>query len=190
VGSRNEHFLLLARPPWPRYRFEAEVRQETARGVVAQVGLIFGHQNAEVQGVPVQSFYQFHFADCGLARGKMSAVLRGKYLTAKVWREPHRPLGVGGVFKPVSTAHPRGEWRRLAVEVTPESVRFLWTEPSGVERLIGERSAAELHGRSRNQFDDLPDIRTPDFIHGPVGIFVTQTDATFRRVFVRQLGPD
>jgi hypothetical protein len=75
VRSRGLAFLeLRARPPWPNYRLEAQVRHEenTATG---SVGLGFAYR--EGRGGAYAGFTDLAFVDRGPRRGAVELMMRG-----------------------------------------------------------------------------------------------------------------
>jgi serine/threonine-protein kinase len=195
LATEGYYAVLLARPPWPSYRFEAEARQEGADDRKGRsVGLVFGHLRLQPPATPCESFFTLSFTEFGQGRRKVGLALRGSYLSRGAWKEgPYRDLGdVPSGWTPVPRTRARGDWRRLAIEVTPEEVRFLWSALPDRQELKEEVRtipAPELLRSCREQFTGVLDFRKDDHLQYGLGVQVTQARACFRRVSVTELKP-
>src|SRR5262249_34343208 len=128
-------------PQVPRYRFRAEVRQDSALSKLCEVGIYFCHEKLVVPEGPADSFLVVSFADGPTslkvikdAKGQVfhRATLDHRYFReAEVDRNYRTSISSFGkpavkFYPPPGPDEPRWSWRRLAVEVTPGQVHVFW----------------------------------------------------------------
>jgi serine/threonine-protein kinase len=192
IGLEPALLDLLPDPQLQSYRFSAEVRHdESTKGGAA--GIFFLHSAYPWVEGPEHFFCTLVFDDHRAlyehpATGAMTsralvhvrhARYRARNDTAVMAPTEYYPL------PPTNRAPP---WRKVAVEVTPQTVRAYWEG-----RLLGGLSTAEIRAR----FQDVkrgvaqaPGATSPDLGCSPrlgLGLFVTGGSASFRRVRVEPL---
>jgi serine/threonine-protein kinase len=193
---------LLSDPQQMRYRFSAEVRQESSidRSVprsahrIADMGIYFAYRHYGTQGGHEHCFCELALNDNQWI--KQNGVLTNCVMTNIVWlREPGptvRSMTELGLREqeyqvtPSLTSNGRGPWHKLAVEVRPETFVYFIddqlvtsiprsTMMSDFQRLMSNRPVAT----SAN-----PEFSPRDAL----GLYVNRCLASFRRVVVEPLG--
>ncbi len=141
VSSRECAFLeLQARPPWPNFRLEAQVRHEDNTGV-GSVGVGFAYRE---DGAGIHSgFSRLCFVDRGSRRGMVEVVMHG-------YQQGPRSSNGSDIlrskyYRPVGPDNGPGLWRQLALEVVGGRARAFW-EGTVSARRIG-RNGNGLPGR-------------------------------------------
>jgi eukaryotic-like serine/threonine-protein kinase len=186
---------LLPDPKRQRYRFTAQVRHNNS-GENGEVGIYFAHsRHATAQGEQhcfcTLTFNDLHSKD---SRRPPNVSLKGNPVALDLRRYsepnpgPYRNLSTPGLpaqyFAPAVPRRGPGPWRQLAVEVTPERIRFCW----GRDSWSGPLSRQELVKRADEILAhsvDPTDLR-PEFApEGALGLFVYQGSASFRQVVVK-----
>jgi hypothetical protein len=185
VSRRTAILELCPSPPWPHYRFEAEVRHDDSLGDSA-VGLCFGYQEVVGDTGVQRGFCHLSFADRGdRGRGRGHVTL---------WMERDRPPAPGrsanrGVIlgnKNNGLGHPivgPGPWRRLAIEVTGETLRAFW-EGEMIREVVRDEWLREGALLSMD-YPALPPTAFPPA--GGLGLYLKQGKASFRQVLVKPL---
>ncbi|HEY7314250.1 MAG TPA: serine/threonine-protein kinase [Gemmataceae bacterium] len=209
----NLALLELVRDPRQKsYRLQAETRQENS-GDLGEVGVYFASRKVSTAGGDVHSFIQWTFNDIDDIRKQydrlpdklrrlqpppqgnpvqLQAHLYVEGDAASPWE--HRIGCVSGVFQPAG--YGKTDWRKIAVEVTPQSIRAFWED-----RLAGEIPTARLAQLVKENLDttrknqpDNPFVNAlaPDFVpRGTLGLYVHRGSASFRRVVLKPLnGPE
>jgi serine/threonine-protein kinase len=170
---------LLAEPPWPAYRLEAEVQDVgLAHGTA---GLYFGHGRHPSARGPCQLSLAVGFADHGT---------RGGFLTVRLWHvaeaDPSHPA-VARLCKDHDFEAARSgpaPWRALAVEVTPDEVRLFFDG-----RHVRSVSAREIAKQGAPLFEDAPGLSWQSVPRGGLGVYIDDNGAAvLRRVVLRPLG--
>jgi serine/threonine protein kinase len=120
---------LLARVPWPRYRFRAEVQQvDVQKGLV---GLYVAHTEHQTGRGSDHWFVALKFDE----RVRFPPTKPGGKATTQATLQVHRyrPPGRDRGFSHTADVpkdrrfHPKlGEWRKLTIEATPETIRAYW----------------------------------------------------------------
>jgi hypothetical protein len=173
---------LLEAPPWPRYRLEAEVRgdERPVKGD-SRVGLFFAHQKYadgpdevlglflayinEGQGGGVLAPAFGVYREAGPRRSFYRSQLDVLHLLSPEWR-PGRPL----------------PWRRIAVEVTAEEVRFFQgdqLEEKFAPAASKVKPTLTISGRSVKV---VPKVQA-----GGLGLVLDEGQGSFRNVIVKPL---
>jgi serine/threonine protein kinase len=171
-------------PGLDRYRFSAEVRHDQGTGAGSEVGLYFAQSVEETRSnEKVHCF-------CGLAMHngfdftKRFPTVRGN--PAELFLAGYsEELGLSRTTC-VRRAFPYWPgWHRVAVEVTPESIRgFLDND------LIGERTRADMKKDwIKGPAKSFALRCEPQFVcHNSFGLYLHQAEASFRNVVVEPLG--
>jgi tRNA A-37 threonylcarbamoyl transferase component Bud32 len=161
-------------PPWPSFRFEAEVRHEESTG--GEVGIYFAHHLDLSPREENHFCFPLGFADKGPFPGH--ATLRLTRIQLPSWQENQAVCISPAPFKPSGNAG--AVWRKVAIEVTPSEARVYWKDDQ--ERCIGRLPREEAQSR-------IADVRGSYHPRGGVGLYVRSSSASFRRVFFTRL-PD
>jgi serine/threonine protein kinase len=195
-----EHGLveLLPDPCLERYRFRAEVRHERQANHESRVGVYFARR----QHPDDETGAHFH---CNVAFNDLVEVgardARGIHGGNSVGLQAHRQPPAGGVhqkfhvkahtsFVPARPVGAMGPWRRIAVEVRPETVKVFW---EGNCIATAPRASLVLNARlliaAPNQ--SLPSNNHPQFTpRDGLGLYVSLGVASFRNVIVEPLGDE
>ena len=184
---------LLRRAPGPRYRFSAEVRHEKVLNFAGFAGIYFGHTRQETKDDVERYWCDLTFADQGgLATGEAGpgpqrnfALVEFKLaLHSLPTRYTTRKTGVQQPFLSAREMKETSNWRKLAIEVTPEKVSTFWEG-----KPLQERSLAELRQLCRGKIVG-GEVKAPQFefdLDGGLGLYVFQGKAFFRRVTIEPL---
>jgi tRNA A-37 threonylcarbamoyl transferase component Bud32 len=170
-------------PPWPRYRFRAEVRQDDSDD--GKVGLCFGYQECPPGQEGSRGFCALTFADRGRRAGSVEL---------RILRLPEaNPTAVQQVsclppqfFTPDAKAT---VWRKLTVEVVPQEIRVFWKEGEKVKQL-GAPSPEELNRLASSLFPDPPGPGWEFKPGGTLGLYLDQGTASFRNVVLEKMDSD
>jgi tRNA A-37 threonylcarbamoyl transferase component Bud32 len=203
--------MLAANPGMDHYRIEAEVRHDRTTST-GKVGLFAARRTYETVPEEFDSFVHFTFNDI-LDEGAVfeevvrvagvlplperplnQARLWGTLRLSRVWKDDSNLLDAyicsPEVFKPGCREH--GEWRPIALEVTPLEVRAFWgSPPVEVASLTAAEFADSLHERCQDLTRDhdafwlFPTLAT----RGGFGLFVFNGAASFRNVRIRPVSP-
>jgi serine/threonine-protein kinase len=120
---------LVARVPWERYRFSAEVRHLDAQQ--GEVGIYVNHREQPQGGRPEHWFASLTFAE----QSRVPAVAAGPpaLAVASLQMQRYRPPAGDAGSAMAATTNPAkhfraapGRWRKLILEVTPETARAYW----------------------------------------------------------------
>ncbi len=182
---------LMRKAPGPRYRFSAEVRHDKVLNNAGVVGIYFGYLKREINDEVEQYWCDITFADEGLlSRSSIGPDPTQKYSVVQFALQHHLlPRGFGTittearkVFLSAQQSGQKNDWRKLAVEVTPEKVQLYW-EGQPLQGL----SPAEL----RNLCQQAGNVAAPAEYkfapEGALGLYVFQGKASFRQVKVEPL---
>jgi serine/threonine protein kinase len=189
---------LLADPRLDHYRFSAEVRHERQNDGESRVGIYFALSEHPV-GEAVAHFYcNVAFNDLVEVGGKdANGVLRANAVRLKIIRQP--PSGLidhqrnvrqaVAFFTPARPVGALGPWRRIAVEMRPDTIKVFWEGNciATTSRDTLMKSAQSLIARR----DLPPPASSPQFApRGGLGLYVSLGVASFRNVFVEPLDGD
>jgi serine/threonine protein kinase len=189
---------LLPDPRLPSYRFSAEVRHERQSNRECRVGIYFAHSE-HADGETVAHF-QLNFAfndlvDVGFPGA--NGVDPGNPAGLEAHRQP--PAGLThpvycfpdavACFVPASPIGALGPWRRIAVEVRPETIKVFWAQNWHATTTRNSLMKAQNWLMSR---PDKPPLATqPQFApRDGLGLFVSLGVASFRNVTVEPLGDE
>jgi serine/threonine protein kinase len=189
---------LLPDPRLDRYRFRAEVRHERQNDQSSRVGIYFAHSK-HPDGESVSHFH------CNVAFNDLVEVggrdAKGFHPGNDVGLQTHRQAPGGLIhstnhvyqavhfFTPARPVGALGPWRKIAVELRPDTVKVFWEGKciATTPRALLLLSARSLIAR-RNQ--PLP-ANSPQFLpHGGLGLYVSLGVASFRDVLVEPLDAD
>jgi serine/threonine protein kinase len=179
---------LLPDPSLESYRFSAEVRHEREPLHEGKVGLYFFHSE-HPDGATSAHFY------CTLAFNDLADQVHGILGQNPVQLELHRqpPKGFHELaqilsprftFAPAKIVGKTGPWRRIAVEVRPQSVMISWEGEikSPIARTILMGNSMQLIKPNQQ-----PPISPKFAPRDGLGLFVSQGVASFRNVVVDSL---
>ena len=177
---------LLPDPMTESYRFSAEVRHDHASGIICKAGIYFAAHTFASADELEHSYGTVNFNDVNSeAQAFPDAGLPGNQvrLNAQVHQEPSMvcfTAGLGRVqyFQTDGDGRP-GQWRRLAVEVTPKDVRVYWDGQRFEHLSRKEFLEHDLWLRSRH----IPPLAPRDGL----GLYVYRGAASFRHVTVEPL---
>jgi serine/threonine protein kinase len=188
---------LLPDPRLQRYRFSAEVRHEQQAHQESRVGIYFGHSQRPHGGAVRLAHFHCNVAfndlvDVGAPDA--NRVPRGNAVGLQAHRQP--PGGIVSAksyftqwdhyFIPAKPVGVPGPWRKIAVEVRPESVQVFWegrgTAP--IPRPILMRYALPL----ATILNQLPENHPEYAPRDGLGLYVSLGVASFRSVVVEPLG--
>jgi serine/threonine-protein kinase len=183
-SSRVSMGELHAGPPWPRFRFAAEVRHDGGEKN-GEVGIYLAHREYASPRGTYHGYCKLGFSESPQDR---------RYRRLEFWMgccpevNPDSPTSLHSLARPYSLPQddrvPAGErpWRPLAVAVTPSEVRVysdgtcIATEPMKELRRKAADQSAKAH---------VPGL---DFNPaGGLGIYAHQATASFRRVVLAPL---
>jgi serine/threonine-protein kinase len=213
-GARVE---LVRDPHRESYRLRAEV-QHRKGGPGSQVGLyVLDRPLATSQG-PAHSLLLWTFNDLDDLRAKFAekqkqfterhGILlqhpapKGNYVTLRfnlLLEKPPRPTAWGvnasfgsGTFEPFIANKEQDSWRRLAVEVTPRTIRCFWNGQLACEQSFTDLTArARQRLRERNRkYPGSPPVEEEMVNFSPrgrLGLCVCDGSASFRRVVIEPL---
>ena len=184
---------LLPRAPGPRFRFSAEIKHEGA-GENAQgvVGLYFARSQKVTNDGPTTYWWDLTFADRGDHALKHDGPDQRKH--SEVRLIPRRYAATQGYFDHPADVFERfvsaqanfakSDWRKLAVNVTPDLVEFSW-EGAPFKKL----SPAQMRKLGEpfvvGGANVFPEIEfNPE---GGLGLFLSKGTASFCRVIVEPL---
>jgi serine/threonine protein kinase len=192
-----EHGLveLLPDPRLDRYRFSAEVRHERQTNQESRVGIYFAHSKHADGATDAHFHCNVAFNDLvDVGAPGPNGVHRGNAVGLQVHRQP--PGGLINhkasvekaefLFLPARPVGALGPWRKIAVEVRPETIKVFWEGNCIVTtpRAILMRTARPLSARPDKP---LP-ANFPRFApHGGLGLFVSLGVASFRNVTVEPI---
>jgi hypothetical protein len=181
---------LLRKAPAPRYRFSAEVKHESANGR-SKVGIYFGYSEQATPDEVKRYWWDLDFADTGyFARNlvgpdkdrKYGAIRLGMIRQVVPLNFFVRPTEVSELFVSSEETRTLPTWRQIAVEISPERVRFLWEGHT-----FREMTLADLHelGEVTKGLRKLPEMKFT--VDGALGVFVDHGKASFRNIIVEPL---
>ncbi len=193
---------ILRDPQVPRYSFSAWVRHDTTDGFIGEVGIYFAHRRRAL-GRGVESILwtvKFNGLDDFRRDGPN---FEGNPVSLRVERYPepgwagNRETAGLPVYLPVSIAE-GAVWRKIAVEVLPEKIRYtIWRDSQlGTEsqsREVALEEVGEVENRvcqPLGKFEDAPpEIATELALRGSLGLYVYKGSASYCNTVVRPL-PD
>jgi eukaryotic-like serine/threonine-protein kinase len=182
---------LLRKAPGPRYRFSADVKHETAHDH-SKVGMYFGYSEQATPDEVKRYWWDLEFADTGhLARNLIGPEKGRKYGAIRLERVRQlvpfnlylRPTDVKELFVSSEETKTLPTWRKIAVEIRPERVRFLWEGHT-----FHEMTLADLH--KLGEAVERPGAHIPEVkftVDGALGVFVNYGKASFRNIIVEPL---
>jgi hypothetical protein len=166
-------------PGWQAYRFEADVRHEADAGF-GEVGLCLSYARARGGGGPSDYLCRWLFSDSQATGGSVRLSLQERGPPGRT-----HALGVSERFPPAGVGPGKGEWRKLALAVSPEELVVFWegrpagrVKPRQFELRLDPALAGAAAGDGRAA---LPTGLA-------VGVF--RGEASFRNVLVRALAQD
>jgi serine/threonine protein kinase len=173
---------LLPRAPWPRFRFEAEVRQEEGFGT-AWMGLFLGGKLHTAHNETHLCLGRFLFLEKPDVGGGVLLSLQRKRT------HPPGPAPANLVintalttrFRPSRAKAPDG-WHKLALEVTPEEIRGFWDDKP--IRSLSRPDLQQTWGKLTSADPDLHAVFHPG---EGLGLYVQGGKASFRRVLLKPL---
>lgn len=187
---------LLRKVGVPRYRFSAQVKHDIAFGS-SFVGIYLGHHRIQSDEGLKRYWFDVVFADNGpqaVSMGGTKERLAKKAKYGKVFAtlsrhglprgKSHRPTEALQYFESAEGGLKRPEWRRVAVEVTPEKIQVFWEGQALKELDRGELRKLAQPMMLGNE------IITPEFIfdsEGALGLYVDAGKASFRQVVFEPL---
>jgi tRNA A-37 threonylcarbamoyl transferase component Bud32 len=169
---------LLAVPPWPSYRFEAQVRHDVDFGLGA-VGLCYAFEQAQAGNDIHRRYAKLQSAEheprfC-IVQGKLKCTL---HTPQGLSSDASSPLGL----RDQDPGRP-GAWRQLAVEVTAASIRTFWEGT-----LLHEVTREQWLEKAQSLSDKFPALPPPQYPpSGALGLFIDRSQASFRHVVVTRL---
>ncbi|HTK73924.1 MAG TPA: protein kinase [Gemmataceae bacterium] len=177
---------LVRDPQWPSYRLRAEVRHVESHQH-GEVGLFLAHREHVTSAGVVHQMLRFSFDDINPG----TPVSLSPYLRGDVGGRAF-DLRVEGKSRGVNVApgFRRTTWRKLVVEVTPNTVRAVWDDGQPIGKLpvedIGRQTAGAVTKQIARQGDEsLKDLAKADFApRGSLGLFVYRGVAAFRSVVI------
>jgi eukaryotic-like serine/threonine-protein kinase len=200
---------LVRDPQHTRYRFSAEVRHDRSAGDTGDVGIYFGYSRHTTPRGVEHCFCSVTLNGLLDAR-RIGPGLKGNDVSLEV-RRRSEPSGVYKLFPasppvvvPVSEKD-KGVWRKIAVEVSPEKVRFtVWgdvqspgesqSQEAARHRLAEARDGVCLPAKPagvRPGFAPPPEVDPALAPRSPLGLHVYGGSASFRHVVVTPLpNPD
>jgi serine/threonine-protein kinase len=197
-GVRPVLVELLPDPRTDRFRFTAEVREESHYGD-GDLGIYYAHQLLATAAAEGHLFGYLGFADRGLKaeqfRDAQGQPERRAALKHFYYAEPGPPLGRwhtlnGGYrrYKPPPAGPNRPiPWRKLSVEVTPEEVtaQFDDIRLNAFPRAWVKDWTKKALPRAYPDLQDLPLQTGP---RGGLGLYVNDCLASFRNCRIEPLG--
>ena len=190
---------LLPDPRLQRYRFRAEVRHERQANQESRVGIYFAHSE-HPDGETVAHFHcNVAFNDLVDVGGVKDA--NGNHQGNGVGLQAHRqpPGGLSNhkvyvnkadfFFIPAKPVGAMGPWRRIAVEVRPETIKVFWegnciaTTPHAALMMSARRLSARPD-------QPLPNNHPQFAPRDGLGLYVSLGVASFRNVIVEPLGDE
>jgi serine/threonine protein kinase len=196
--QNSEHGLLELIPDsrHQSYRFSVEVRQEIRGLPQSRVGIYFAHHVRAAGGTIIHFHCNVAFNDIAdqsvIAQAKVAS---GNPLTLEAHRQYQTGLNSRACiirdtrtyFPPASPLDKDRPWRRLAVEVRPQTIEVSWegrkVATTTLQNLL--MSAQVARPKSDDPLD--ADFRfTPG---GGLGLYVSQAVASFRNATIEPLGP-
>jgi serine/threonine protein kinase len=189
---------LLPDPRLEHYRFRAEVRHERQASQESRVGIYFAHSQ-QPDGETVAHFHcnvAFNdLVDVGAADANGSHP--GNSVDLQVHRQ--RPAGLEPLkaffanaytsFVPAKPWGALGPWRRIAVEVRPETIKVFWTDKcfAVIPRATLVRNTRRLSARPDQPLPTRHPLFAP---RDGLGLYVSLGVASFRNVVVELLGDE
>jgi hypothetical protein len=186
---------LLRDPQQQRYRFSAEVRQESALKGFGEIGIYFAGSIYSTAEGP-RHFFASLVLDDNVVQlkgpGPPKNTVRSVFHLLDEqysWHRTQWQLGVGGrqfEFTPAVFDRGQGPWHKLAVEVTPERFDFFWKDMHVISLRRGEvvRKFETFMNDPSVPAEQIPQFAPRDSL----GLYVSQCEASFRRVMVEPLG--
>jgi serine/threonine-protein kinase len=186
---------LLPDPQQARYRFSAEVRQDSSPGG-AQMGIYFAHSKFSTPVGVKHCFADitlddnvFKWTDANVPR-ENPVWIRLHFMNERKWEvlscsedgDRRRPF----TFSPSVFDKGQGPWHKLAVDVTPEKFDVYWED-----RLITSLSrewCVQRYMTYLTQFGNAEGVNAEFAPRGALGLYVYYCTASFRRVLVEPLG--
>jgi hypothetical protein len=166
-------------PGWQVYRFEAEVRHDTDAGF-GEVGLWLSYARVRGDGGPSAYLCRCLFSDSQATGGSLRLSLQDCGPRGGV-----HDLGVGERFAAAGLGPGKGQWRKLALAVSPEELVVLWegkpvgrVKPAQFERHLDPPRAGPAAGDG------------PAALPTGLAVGVSRSGASFRNAVVRPLGQD
>jgi hypothetical protein len=189
---------LLPDPRLERYRFSAEVRHEGQWNHEALVGIYFFHSERK----ELQTTRHFHcnvtFNDLipvgppgpnGVHAGNNVGLIIHRQTPDELACDKAYVFQASARFQPARAVGILGPWRKIDVEVRPQSVKVFWEGNliATTPRTVLKMCARPLSARPQ---DPLPPD-APQFLpRGGLGLFVSLGMASFRNVTVEPLDGD
>jgi serine/threonine protein kinase len=189
---------LLPDPRLKQYRFRAEVRHEWQANHESRVGIYFFHSQRK-EGQNVTHFHgnvAFNDLDFvgppgpdGVHHGNNVGLEMHRQTPDGIAHDSAYVFQASRRFLPARAFGRLGPWRKIDVEVRPQSVKVFWEGNlfATTPRAVLMMSARPLSARPQ---DPLP-ANAPEFSpRGGLGLFVSLGVASFRNVVVEPLGED
>jgi serine/threonine protein kinase len=189
---------LVPDPRWQHYRFSVEVRHEWNPLADSIVGVYFAHTELADGESVVHLHCNVAFNDVvELGKARPNRPKHGNPLGLQAHRQDQAGKNRTAitVFETLSffdPALPRGElgpWRKIVVEVRPESIKVFWGKDgtcvvnASREHLL--MSALPLVAK----LDDLAPMEFPFTPRGGLGLYISQAVASFQNATLEPLGP-
>jgi hypothetical protein len=167
--------------PWPRFRFEAEVRHD--QSTEGDAGIFFAYRQFPADQQAYHSCCAYCFADQGQNKGQANWAV-AKWLVTATAPGSVGQFACGGPYpiRPSRKPGPAAEWRQLAVEVTPEEIRVFWQG-----QFLEKMATADVRSRGQALAPPWPDGVRQRALEGGVGICTSLGTASFRNVVLRPL---
>jgi serine/threonine-protein kinase len=175
---------------WP-YRFCAEVRHHNA-SKLGVVGIYFAYIRPDTSQGTQHCYCTLTFSDISASQLAADGKTHVSWAALEVWRhrdaddfDAYRPLGHHEFTPARLAAQGVSPWRRLEVIVSPDSVAAFWegvplppVTPADVRK---EFQLLKAGGRGP---DDCPELDPQFGPRGGLGLCVSRSEASFRRVAV------
>jgi hypothetical protein len=181
-----------------RYRFRAEVRHERQINFDSKAGIYFAHGEQRNGDTVAHSHYNLAFNDL-VDVGAVNAdnARRGNSVGLEGHCQP--ALGVDHymvslpnwvrLFAPARPIGAPGPWRKIAIEVRPNSVKTFWEGNSIANTPRKELRTAEMLLNAMP--GPAPHDTRPKFVPGDgLGLFVSLGVASFRNVTIEAIGDE
>jgi serine/threonine protein kinase len=181
---------LLGDPQCDSYRFQAEVRHESANDIHGLVGIYFAYSSFATDASNEHCYCKVDYSDkYDRKKGDPNWPHPGNPASLILQTHHEQPSLENHIFDPsIETfflpCDPRNpaDWRQLAVEVRPSDIRLFWIDdPPRVLARENIRSYARQNLR-------LPTGSVPEFApRAALGLYVFRSAASFRNVVVKPL---
>lgn len=169
--------------PVDRFVFRAEVRQKiTTTGTVGIYCCRTGHP---VSWGIVHGHCMVTFSDYGSWKGTANMELSHHAPPHAGWPNGYFPRHAGGAKLSFTPTQKVELWRKIAVKVTPDEIRWCWNDQwsaplENADRLSKARSLSLRRPNLEGVSPEFPPV-------GGVGLYVKETGASFRNVAIEPL---